>query len=181
MKKLLPVLFILLTVNVAAQNKDYLISTDGLGAIKLGMSQAELEKLIAKKIPLTNPDDTISGAWYDSAKIRYKNIDVEVNFQRRYVTNDSFYMTVRWIGAKSPLCKTASGIGIGSDKLKIISAFNGYYMDIMPVYFNEGKEKSKTMSTISVREDVEGYTILFNLVNKKVVSFEIFPVYDDEE
>ena len=181
MKNILPVLFILLVTNVTAQNKDYIISTEGLGAIKLDMSQAELEKLLGKKIPLTNPWDTISGSWGDSAKIRYKNIDVELRFQRTPVTEDSFYMRVIGIKANSPLCKTKEGVGIGSGKLQVVAAFDGYYMDISPGYNDDRTVKSKTLSSISVRKESEGNTIWFNLVNKKVVSFEIFPVFDDEE
>ena len=43
------------------------------------------------------------------------------------------------------------------------------------------QKKNKTKSTITVKEDVEGYAIIFNLLNNKVVSFEILPIYDDEE
>lgn len=181
MKKVSLFLLILVSITASAQNKDYLITTDGLGAIKLGMSQAELEKILNKKVPLTNPTDTISGSWGDSAIIRYKNIDVELKFVRSYYAEGAFRMVITWIKASSPLCKTASGIGIGSGKLQIIAAYDGYYMYIWPEYSDEGRVKSKTNSTISVRKDEEGNTIIFNLVNKKVVSIEILPVFDDEE
>ncbi len=182
MKKIFLFLLILVTISAGAQNKDYLISLDALGAIKIGMTQAELEKILNKKVPLTNPTDTISGSWVDSAKIKYKNIDVELNFVRSYYGKDSFNMVINYIKASSPLCKTASGIGIGSGKLQIIAAYEGYYMSISPVYLDEDRKvKSKTQSTISIRREEEGDTITFHLVNKKVVSFEIYPVYDDEE
>ena len=181
MIKILPVLFILLVTNVTAQNKDYIISTNGLGAIRLDMTQAELEKVLAKKVPLTNPWDTISGSWQDSAKIWYKDIDVDLRFQRTYIKEDSFFMRVIGIKVNSPLCKTKDGIGIGSGKLQVIAAFEGYYIDISPDYNEDRTTKSKTASTISIRKESEGNTIWFNLVNKKVVSFEIFPVFDDEE
>jgi len=156
MKKIFLLLCIVASTTVTAQNKDYIISMEGIGAIKLNMKQAELEKLLKKKIPLTNPMDTVSGSWQDSAKIRYKNIDIELRFQRGYVTNDSFYMFITWIGTSSPLCKTITGIGIGSDKLKIISAYDGYYLSIQPSYLFSNKEeeipeRSKTMSMKSER------------------------------
>jgi hypothetical protein len=182
MKKLLPVLLVLLAINTTAQNKDFIVSTEGVGAIKLDMTQGQLEKLLGTKVPLTNPWDTISGAWVDSAKIRYRNIDVELRFVRRYSIGDSFQMVVNWIKVSSPLCKTKEGIGIGSDKLKIITAYEGYYMELSPVYLDEDRtKKSRSLTTISVRKEEEGNTIWFNLLNKKVVSFQIFPVYDDEE
>jgi hypothetical protein len=90
-------------------------------------------------------------------------------------------MRVRTIKASSPFCKTIKGIGIGSTKLQVIGAYDGYYMDIGPEYEADGSVKSKRLSHIIIRKDREGNTILFNLVDKKVVSFEIFPYYDDEE
>lgn len=182
MKKIFLLLFILAATTVTAQNKDYIITTEGIGPIKLDMSEAALEKLLKKEISLPNPMDTSINSWGDSVKIRYKNIDVELLFQRRFVDVDTFQMVITWIGCKSPLCKTSNGLGVGSDKVKIIMAYETHYLDIQPVYSDEEKPvKSKTKSTISVREEEEGYTIKFNLVNNKVVSFEIFPVFDDEE
>lgn len=182
MKKIFVVLLVLIATTAGAQNKDYLITLNGLGQIKLGMSQDELEKVLNKKVPLTNPTDTISGSWVDSAIVRYKNIDVELKFVRSYYAERTFRMIITWMKASSPLCKTASGIGIGSGKLQVIAAYDGYYISINPEFLSEDRTvKSKTHSWISVRRHDEGDTILFNLVNKKVVSFEIFPVYDDEE
>jgi hypothetical protein len=179
---LIAVFFILQATNVQAQNNDYLITTEGIGSLKLGMTQAELEKLIAKKVPLTNPTDTVSGSYMDSAKVKYKNIDVDLQFTRNYYANDSFRMVITWIRTTSPLCKTKTGVGIGADKLKIISAYEGYHVNIMPVFLDEEwTVKSKTDSMISVCADDEGNTIMFYLRNKKVVAFEIYPNYDDEE
>ena len=72
MKKFFIFLFILLSTTIIAQNNDYLVSLDGIGTLKLGMKQVEVEKVLNKKIPLTNPSDTISGSWQDSAKVKYK-------------------------------------------------------------------------------------------------------------
>ena len=52
MKKIFLFLFILAATYASAQNKDYTISMNGLGALKLGMYQAQLEKLLNQKIVL---------------------------------------------------------------------------------------------------------------------------------
>ena len=178
MKKFFAIIFILFATNAVAQNKDYILSLDGIGALKLGMPLTELEKLLKTKITLKviNID---SVRLTETVNTKYKGIDVEINLWKR---QDNI-ITVDGIKTSSPLCKTKSGIGIGSTKLQIIAAYDGYHIDAKPVfdYGNDKPVKSKTMSTVTVKEEEEGYAIIFSLVNNKVVSFEILPIYDDEE
>jgi hypothetical protein len=181
MKKLFFLLSVAIATNLTAQNNAYIVSTDGIGAIKLHMPQVELEELLNKKIPLTNPGDTISGSWQDSAKIKYKNIDIHLEFVRSYFAEDTFQMVVSGIRTSSVLCKTKYGIGIGSDKLKIIAAYEDYFLTIQPGFFNYyNTEKSKTKSTISIEDDSKRI-LRFYLLNKKVVSFEITTSSSAEE
>jgi len=178
MKKFLPFFLLLVATTVVAQNKDYLLSTDGMGAIKLGMPLTELNKLLQKEITLKviNID---SVRLTETVKTKYKGIDVEIGLFKR---QDNI-ITVDGIKTSSPLCKTNTGLGIGTTKLQIIAAYNGYHIDAKPdfTYIDEKPVKSKTKSTVTVKEDREGYAIIFTLVNNKVVSFEILPIYDDEE
>jgi hypothetical protein len=178
MKKLLPFLFILLSTIAFAQNKDYLLSLDGIGPLKLGMPLIEMEKLLQTKVVL-KVIDIDSVRLTETVKAKYKGIDVELNLFKR---QDNI-IALDGISSSSPLCKTKSGLGIGSTKLQIIAAYEGYHIDAKPVYDydNDKPVKSKTMSTVTVKEDEEGYAIIFSLVNNKVVSFEILPIYDDEE
>ena len=179
MKKILPLLFMLFATTAAAQNKDYLLSLDGIGPIKLGMSLAELQKLLQTKVTL-KVIDIDSVRLTETVKAKYKGIDVEIDLYKR---QDNIII-VDGISASSPLCKTNSGIGIGSTKLQIIAAYEGYHIDATPVfeYGSDNKpKKNKTKSTVTVKEDVEGYAIIFNLLNNKVVSFDVLPIYDDEE
>lgn len=154
------------------------MSLDGIGLIKLGMPLTGLEKLLKTKIVL-KVIDVDSVVLVETIKTKYKGIDVEIDLIKR-----QDYIAVDGISTSSPLCKTVSGIGIGSTKLQVIAAYEGYYIDAEPVYEYEGDEKpkkNKTKSTITVKEDEEGYAIVFTLLNKKVVSFAIYPIYDDEE
>lgn len=179
MKKIIPFLFMLVATNTFAQNKDYLLSLDGIGSLKLGMPLVELEKVLKTKIILKviNVDPVVL---IETIKAKYKGIDVEINLWKR-----QDHIAVDGISASSPLCKTKSGIGIGSTKLQIIASYEGYHIDARPVFTYEGgdkkPEKSKTETTITVKEDTEGHAIVFNLLNNKVISFKIYPIYDDEE
>lgn len=178
MKKFFLFLFILLSTTAVAQNNNYILSLDGIGPLKFGMPLTELENLLKTKITLKviNID---SVRLTETIKTKYKGIDVEINLFKR---QDNI-ITVDGIKTRSSLCKTKTGLGIGSTKLQIIAAYDGYHIDAKPVfdYDTDKPVKSKTMSTITVKEDEEGYAIIFNLVNNKVVSFEILPIYDDEE
>jgi hypothetical protein len=178
MKKFFLFLFILLSTTAVAQNNNYILSLDGIGPLKLGMPLTELENLLKTKITLKviNVDSIVL---VETIKTKYKGINVEIDL----IKWQDETIVVNGMSTNSPLCKTSSGIGVGSTKLQIIAAYEGYHIDAKPVfdYDTDKPVKSKTMSTITVKEDEEGYAIIFNLVNNKVVSFEILPIYDDEE
>ena len=179
MKKVLSLLFILFVTTAVAQNKDYLLSLDGIGSLKLGMPLTELEKVLKTKITLKviNVDSIVL---VETINTKYNGINVEIDL----IKWQDETIVVNGISTSSPLCKTRSGIGVGSTKLQIIAAYEGYHIDAEPVYDYEGddkRKKNKTKSTVTIKEDIEGYAIIFNLVNNKVVSFNILPIYDDEE
>ncbi|MDZ4793599.1 MAG: hypothetical protein SGI83_04905 [Bacteroidota bacterium] len=188
MKKICLFLFITVALQAFAQNKDYIISMEGLGTLKLGMTQADLEKLLNQKIVLDNHLDTIIDSYLDTAKLKYKGINVQLEFNRSYYAPNVFHMRLIGIRASSPLCKTASGISIGTDQLKIITAYPNNGMVIQPGYYNYYEtEKGKGKSTISIMDDSANQTKAGNtyimrlfLLNKKVVSFELKAQLIDE-
>lgn len=170
------------------ENTDYLVSLDGIGPLKTSMSQAELEKVLQQKVPLANPTDTVTKSWMDSVTLRYKEAEFILSFVRTYAysTMDSFHMRVDDITTSSPLCKTADGIGIGSTKQQVINAFDNYRIYIDPEYIMVNDTTwgfSKTLYSISIREDREGPQIVFRLNKKdnKVYSIEVGAFYDDQE
>jgi hypothetical protein len=189
MKKICFCFFITIATYATAQNKDYTISMNGLGALKLGMSQAELEKLLNDKIRMTkNYLDTLNGSYQDTAKLIYKNIAVQLEFQRSVYAPYKFRMRLIGIRASSPLCKTVSGIGVGTGNLKIIADYDNYHVKIQPGYANYYQtEEGKGKSTLSILDDAastmdgsDAYTMVFYLLNKKVVSFELKAKLRDE-
>lgn len=173
MKKIVLLFFMLASITTIAQSKDYLLSEEGIGSLKLYMSLTELEKVLHTKIKLKviNVDSIVL---VETINTKYKGIDIDITLIKR---QDD--IVVEAMSSSSPLCKTKSGIGIGAGKLQIIAAYDGYHIDIEPV--DEGESKSKTIRTVKVKQGSEGYAILFTLINNKVVSFDIFPDYDDEE
>lgn len=182
MKKIFFFFFILTASCAAAQKKDHIISMNGLGALKLGMSQEEVENLLNKKILLPNSLDTINYNYQDTAKVKYKNIDVQLEFNRSYYAPYKFRMRLIGIRASSPICKTATGFGVGTDMLKIIAAYDSLHVKIQPGFVTYyATEEGKGKSTLSILDDAastmaynaDAYTMVFYLLNKKVVSFEL--------
>lgn len=189
-KLLLPFLVFLIACNSKLndekndenKNSDYLVSLDGIGPVKVSMKQAELEKHLNQKVPLTNPTDTISGSWEDSASIKYNEIEIKLHFVRTYEDADSFYMRITRLQSSSPLCKTQNGIRIGSAKNEIIDAFENYLLIMAPDYADTSyTTRSKTHYSIKVREDWEGRQIVFYLKDNKVYNIEVGSFYDDSE
>lgn len=189
MKRIFLLFFIAVASCAAAQKNDYTFSMKGLGSLQLGMSQANVEKLLKTKILLPNSLDTINHNYQDTAKLKYKNINVQLEFDRSYYAPYKFRMRLIGIRTSSPLCKTASGIGIGTDMLKIIAAYDSFHVRIEPGYVTYYEtEKGKGKSTLSILDDVasvgqygeDAYTMVFYLLNKKVVSFELKAKLKDE-
>lgn len=182
MKKIFFFFFIAVASCTAAQEKDHIISMNGLGSLKLGMSQEEVEKLLSEKILLPNSLDTINHNYQDTAKLKYKKVDVQLEFNRSYYAPYKFRMRLIGIRASSPICKTAAGFGVGTDMLKIIAAYDSFHVKIQPGYVNYYEtEEGPGKSTLSILDDAastmeyyaDAYTMVFYLLNKKVISFEL--------
>jgi hypothetical protein len=103
-----------------------------------------------------------------------------IYLERKYSDETNFEMAVLGVRSNSPLCKTQSGIGIGTDKLKIVTTYENYSISLWPEYDDDAYTiKSKTRSVAQVMNDDYDSMILFHLVNKKVVGFEVSYAYGD--
>ncbi len=181
MKKIFFILFIAFVAKGSAQNKDYVIDMNGIGALKIGMSQAQIEKMLKQKFVLKNALDT-AVSWQDSATAKYKNINVLLWFQRQYTADDIYYMYLIGLKTSSPLCKTVPGIGVGADKLKVIAAYKGANVSMGPEYEDETyTKKSKTRYLVHVGNKSGDRAIVFYLRNKKVQAIQVKTVFSDEE
>lgn len=177
MKRILFLLFIAISTQIAAQNNDYLITPNGIGPFKLGIKKAQVEKLLGKKITLKNL--LAEDGWQDTIKARYKNTDIELYLQRSYETMDKPDIVLGGIRVYSSLYKTQAGIAVGDDKMKVINTYEFYSVSIWPEFEDEEyTRRSKTKAVVSVYFDKEGNSIAFNLTNKKVTSMEV--TYSEE-
>jgi hypothetical protein len=182
MKKLLPLLLATVTIiscnqkdkqpDKKVENTGYIFSKDGIGDIKIGMTEQELEKLLNQKLVLKHAKDT-GDVWNDTAMVKYKDIDMSFYFERMGNEEDMKNLQLTGVETSSSLCKTATGMGIGDDKMAIISAYDDYSVDMGPEFEMVNDTTwlpSKTKYSISIRDDKYDKELVFHLLNKKVAS-----------
>ena len=162
------------TTNIV-QNKDYLVSNDGIGELKINMKQTEVEKLLSQQFNFNALKDS-AGYWQDTVKAKYRQIEVSLYFERHYIDDDNSIMQLSGIETSSTLCKTASGIGIGDEKSTIISAYDDNRIYMGPEYEAVNDTTwlpSKTKYSINVQDDKYDKELIFHLTNKKVSSIGV--------
>ncbi len=81
----------------------------------------------------------------------------------------------------SPLCKTRAGIGIGSDKLSFINAYENDLLMMAPDFEGDTNQRSRTKYSITVRDLEKEREIVFYLKNKKVISMKATIYWNDSE
>ena len=179
MRKFFFITLLLFSINAIAQNKDYLVSPDGVGSLKLDMTQPEVEKMLGKKFTLKHAREK-EGSYMDTVATKYKNTDITLYFERQYDDDENFHMVLAGMQVANPLYKTNSGIGFGTDKMKIITTYEMSRLSIMPDYTDDTYTTlSKTLASIWVYSDESENTLVFHMKNKKVVSIEVMRFYGD--
>lgn len=158
-----------------------MLTTEGLGDLKMGLDVKGVEKVLGEKITLMNKNP--KEVWIDSAEVKYKGEPATIYFDRRYLTDTTFDLLLGGIRTSGGSFKTATGIGMGSDKNEIWNAYRqGYIFNLYPDYEDSTFTAfSKTRDFIYVTTGEGHNAILFSLENNKVKMFELRRNYDDEE
>ena len=149
--------FVALSLGMVAQKDDHTLKFDGLGALKLGMTKAELEKLLNTKIVLKHIG--VDEVYTETVNATYKGIDYELFLMRR----DDVVAVLEGVTTTSPVFKTPEGIGVGSDQLTIINTYEKHLLMIVRDYI-----------TYAHIDDLRS-SIVFTMQNKKVVKISIEP------
>jgi hypothetical protein len=169
MKNIIPFLFVVTLVGCKTSEKKVVMADfSGIGELKLGMSKAELEKLLGTTITLKKIG--IEETYMETINAKYMDMDMELqlmrsDFEDKVAILDGVLTT-------SSSCETKEGIGIGTDRAKIIETYESHLLIIN----NDTGDKNKITSTIKlVNIDNDHECIIFSLVNNKVVSIEVAP------
>ncbi len=152
----------------------YLLSKEGIGDLKIGMLQKDIEKLLDQSLSMKHRNDT-GEVWMDTATAKYGDIEVELYFQKMYSEEPAHKMELFALSTSSPLCKTASGVGVGDDRSAILAAYEDNPISMGPesVMVNDSTwALSKTNYYINVSDDKWDKQIIFQLINKKVATIQ---------
>jgi hypothetical protein len=159
----------------AQSTNDYQVTLNDIGALKIDMSKAELEKLLSQQINIPLKNDSDEGV-FDTVKVEYKNFELKVVIYSKYSDDNKSELALYAISGSSPLLKTKSGIAIGDDKIKVINTYPDYYMEVYPAYdpdANDDYKPSKTNSVITLHSSSSNTILTFTLENNKVTSFTV--------
>ena len=154
---------------------EYLVSKDGIGDLKIGLTQAEIEKLLNQPLIMKHAKE--ADTWMDTTTAKYEDIDVTLYFEKQYAEDENSprIMQLSGINTTSPKCRTATGLGIGDDKMSIIEAYDNSPIDLGPEYFMVNDttwEPSKTKFYVNVKDDKYDKQLVFKLENKKITALE---------
>lgn len=152
------------------QNNNYLVSMNGVDSLKLGMSKTDLEKLVNTPIKLPN---LAGGGAPDTVNVKYKGMDMIIYFDG----GDDSTATIRGIQTSNPACKTDKAMGVGSDKLAVIDAYEDFTKYVAPEY-ETYPVRSTTRSAIAVADTFNTNAIVFHILSKKVASVEVVSYYE---
>lgn len=181
MKILLFLILLISTTTLTAQNKDHLITMNGIGALKITMSQSEIEKMLNQKFTLPNAL-SFAVSHQDSAIANYKNAVFTLYFQRQYQVDNTFFMRLIGLKTSSQLFKTVAGIGVGSSKFQVLAAYKGKSRKYFAECDNEDCSKlSKTRFRVHITSKDGERGMIFYLVNNNVVAVEVETIFNDEE
>jgi len=176
MTRMVFLLFFLSPVLIKAQTTSYTVSMSGIAEVKLGMTKTSLEKLLNQTLQLPKLSKA-KNYERDTVTCNYNGLNLTLVFEKQEI-NEKNEIVVWEVKSSHPQLKTRSGIGIGDDKLKIISTYNNYTIYIMPAYDDADYTiKSKTKSTIWLHGDERGKVIIFYLTNNKVTGMCV--TYDE--
>lgn len=152
----------------------YMLSKEGIGDLKIGMLQKDIEKLLNQSLAMKHANDT-GEIWVDTATAKYGDIEVALYFQRSYVEENSNQMELMALSSSSPLCKTADGLGVGDDRDAILAVYQDNPINMGPESYMINDSTwglSKTNYYININDDKWDKQIIFLLVNKKVASLQ---------
>lgn len=155
-------------------SSEYLITKEGIGELKIGMFQADIEKLLKQSLVMKHTKDT-GEVWSDTATVTYNKMEVTLYFQKSYLEAHPEEMELFGLSTNSTLCKTATGLGVGDDRNAILAAYEDNPINMGPesVMVNDSTwALSKTNYYINVSDDKWDKQIIFQLINKKVATIQ---------
>ena len=164
MKTFILLLSFFFTARVWGQSGSLTLTPYGVGELKIGSSKKEVESVIRQKAMLKPyKDENASG--FDTVHCNYRNVSMELIF---FIMSKADYDTkkddlpLNMIRTSSPRIKTKDGIGVGSEKSKVLA-----------IYKNSKVINNNDTSCDIWVTDKEGNSMVFYVTDNKVSSLSV--------
>jgi hypothetical protein len=178
MKKFICNMILLICIYASSVAQDILATTAQIGPFILGQKQSAVEQIILKKLDKKLVKQSYEN--YDKPiKVTINNVPFELSFWQDYDDkgNARDEYVVKSVKCTSKLVKTKSGIGVGWQKYEVLKKLEGLGTEHEyrrnRRYDNDGKKLESFYETITVI-DTNGKTLVLNLENGIVMSFELY-------
>ena len=166
MKKIFLMAAFLVGIGLQAQ-----ISTTRINDIKLGMKLSELEKVIGQKVKMKLNED---GYPEDPVTVVSKGVTYKISLSSTGEEGaNASKLSVYMIKSSDSSLKTLSGIKVGSTLDDLISKYKNLNISIFDGYDEKTDKRTKAFRYFNVEDYDAGSILQFNLVNDKVVSFDL--------
>ncbi|QDP86107.1 hypothetical protein FNJ88_11310 [Chryseobacterium sp. SNU WT5] len=163
MKKLTTLFLTLLAFSLSAQNFE--LSTLRIGEYKIFMKKTEAQKLAQKQFPKFTD-------YENKSKVDYYGEIIELAGQTTYISEaETEVEAIQYLGTKSKKFRTKSGMGVGSTKDELLTAYNNYRNFSMN---QSWAEDEKTTSYFTLSDHDAGTELTFRIVNNVVAEVTIY-------
>jgi len=148
-----------------------LISSTGVGEVKVNMSLAKLNALLPKPVVVKKANASVSDM--DTVAFTYKGYNLVAEFYWRYIDENKGETAIYSLYCADDQLATKSGIKKGSDKFDIVKKLDGYNLSLYPNWRYEQAADKKRFSILTLQDGDAGTVLVMYFDNNKLYSFEV--------
>ncbi|EJL71249.1 hypothetical protein [Chryseobacterium populi] len=166
MKKIIQLLLCVFAFSMTSA-QDFEVSTLRVGLYKIFMEKTEAEKLAGTKLKMTDGQTKNS--------VKYNGELILIDLYEGYVNEAKPSVpTIMNITTTSKKFKTKSGIGIGSTRDDLITAYKNYPSFSVNPAFDDKGEKLKNAGYFTLNDHDAGTALSFKFVNNIIVEITVY-------
>jgi hypothetical protein len=151
--------------------KPVLVSSTGIGELKLDMSLKKLNALL--DLPVTARRANAKDQGIDTVDMVYKGYKLVGELYWRYIDENRGETTLYSLRCANTNLATKSGIRQGSDKFEVVKMLDGYNLSLYPDWHYELPAEKKRFSVLTLQDGDAGTMLLMLFDNNKLYAFEV--------
>jgi hypothetical protein len=160
-----------IAMNGANAQSPVIVSSTGIGELKINMTLKDAEKITGRSISIKPTGE--EGYATDTATLDYKGIQVALVFYNGGEGENNTLKKIYSISASHPSLQTRSGFTLGSDKFDIVKKLDGMHLTLQPDWRMTGKPDKAKYSVLMLTDGDNGTMLLMFFENNKLTGFEV--------